>query len=197
MYDIFLLVFFDHLEQLSLILLVYVVSPELFAGAIIKCKVSTQGPEMLLVNFCCIWHCIAEVLPDFYLIYFFERVTNQNVNTNITPFFPVLSAYEKNQLTKYVFFEESRWTKELDNNFVVVTVLADLYVFERLLHDLLIAKLSACNFSDEALSYIYSHLTKCKQCGCMNNTYVQVAEGIYPLYSNNLPFFALPLLKNI
>ena len=41
-------------------------------------------------------------------------------------------------------------------------------------HDLLIAKLSAYNFSDEALSYIYSYLTNGRQCPRINNTYSQL-----------------------
>ena len=41
-------------------------------------------------------------------------------------------------------------------------------------HDLLIAKLSAYNFSDEALSYIYSYLTNGRQCHRINNTYSQL-----------------------
>ena len=47
-------------------------------------------------------------------------------------------------------------TEDLDNNFVVGAVLTDLSKgFDFIPHDLLIANLSAYNFSDEALSYIY------------------------------------------
>ena len=38
----------------------------------------------------------------------------------------------------------------------------------------LVAKLSAYNFSNEALSYIYSYLTNCRQCVCVNNTHSQL-----------------------
>ena len=65
--------------------------------------------------------------------------------------------------------------KDLDNNFVVGAVLTDLSkAFDCILHDLLIAKLSAYNFSDEDLSYIYSYLTNHMQCVRINNTLSQL-----------------------
>ena len=49
---------------------------------------------------------------------------------------------------------------KLDNNFVAGVVPTDLSkAFDCIPHHLLIAKLSAYNFSDEAWSYIYSYLT--------------------------------------
>ena len=54
---------------------------------------------------------------------------------------------------------------------MVGAVLTDLFkAFDRIPHDLIIAKLSAYNFSDEALSYIYSYLTNRRQCVRINNT---------------------------
>ena len=48
------------------------------------------------------------------------------------------------------------WRKNLDNSFIVGVVLTDLTkAFECIPHDLLLAKLSAGNFSDKSLSYIY------------------------------------------
>ena len=71
-----------------------------------------------------------------------------------------LSAYRKNYGLQNILIslvEESR--KNLDNNFVVGAALTDLSkAFDCIPHDLLIAKLSAYNFSDKALSYIYSYL---------------------------------------
>ena len=46
--------------------------------------------------------------------------------------------------------------------------------FDCIPHDLIIAKLSAYNFSDEALSYIYSYLTNRRQCVRINNTHSQL-----------------------
>ena len=65
--------------------------------------------------------------------------------------------------------------KKLDNNFVAGAVLTDLSkAFDCIPHDLIIAKLSAYNFSDEALSYIYSYLTNRRQCVRINNTNSQL-----------------------
>ena len=63
----------------------------------------------------------------------------------------------------------------MDNNFVVGAVLTDLSkAFDCIPHDLIIANLSAYNFSDEALSYIYSYLTNRRQCTRVNNTHSQL-----------------------
>ena len=67
------------------------------------------------------------------------------------------------------------WRKKLDNNFVVGAVLTDLSkAFDCIPHNLLIAKLSAFNFSNEALSYIYSYLTNRRQCVRINYTHSQL-----------------------
>ena len=58
---------------------------------------------------------------------------------------------------------------------MVGAVLTDLSkAFDCIPHDLIIAKLSAYNFSDEALSYIYSYLTNRRQCVRINNTHSQL-----------------------
>ena len=63
----------------------------------------------------------------------------------------------------------------MDNTFVVGAVLTDLSkAFDCIPHDLTIAKLSAYNFSDEALPYIYSYLTNRRQCVRINNTHSQL-----------------------
>ena len=65
--------------------------------------------------------------------------------------------------------------RNLDNNVVVGAVLTDLSkAFDCIAHDLLITKLSAHNFSDEDLSYIYSYLTNGRQCVRTNNTHSQL-----------------------
>ena len=57
----------------------------------------------------------------------------------------------------------------MDNNFAAGTVLTDLSkAFDCIQHDLLFAKLSAYNFSDEAL---YTYLTNRRQCVRINNTH--------------------------
>ena len=54
----------------------------------------------------------------------------------------------------------------------MITVLPDLFkALDCIPHDLLIAKLSSYNFSDEALSYIYLYMTNRKQWVITNNTH--------------------------
>ena len=62
------------------------------------------------------------------------------------------------------------------DNFVVGAVLVNLHkAFDCiLLQDLLIAKLSPYNSSDEVLSYIYLNQTNRRQCVRVNNTYSQL-----------------------
>ena len=48
------------------------------------------------------------------------------------------------------------WKENLDNNFIVGTVLTDLSkAFDCITHDLLIAKLSAYGLNSDSLCYIY------------------------------------------
>ena len=48
------------------------------------------------------------------------------------------------------------WKENLDNNFIVGTVLTDLSKdFDCITHDLLIAKLSAYGLNSDSLCYIY------------------------------------------
>ena len=59
----------------------------------------------------------------------------------------------------------------MDNNVLVGAVLTGLSkAFDWISHNLLIAKLSPYNFSDKALSYIYSYLTNHRHCVRINNT---------------------------
>ena len=94
---------------------------------------------------------------------------------SILPILNILT-YRKNYgsqniITKLI--EECR--KNLESNFVVGTVLTDLSDdFDCILHDLLITKLSAYNFSDEALSYIHSYLTNHWQCVCINSMHCEL-----------------------
>ena len=93
----------------------------------------------------------------------------------------------------------------MDNNFVVGAVLTDLSkAFDCIPHDLIIAKLSAYNFSDETLPYIYSYLRNRRQCVRINSTHSQletiisgVPQGsiLWPIFFNlsinNLFFFVV------
>ena len=87
-----------------------------------------------------------------------------------------LSTYRKNYSLQNILISLIEvWRKNLDNNFVVGVVLIDLpKAFDYIPLDLLTAKLSAHNFSEEALSYVYFYLTNTRQFICINNTYSQV-----------------------
>ena len=62
--------------------------------------------------------------------------------------------------------------KYLDNDYVVGEILMDLSkAFDCVPHDLLLAKLSAYGFSNEALSYVMTYLTDMKQSTTLNNFY--------------------------
>ena len=127
-------------------------------------------------------------------------------------FSPFLSVYRKNcSLQNILINLIEEWRKDLANNFVVGPVLTDLSkAFNCIPHDLLISVLSAYNFTDEALSHIYSYRTNCRQCVCINNTHSQleilissVLQGpilgpiLFNLSINDLVFFeALASLYN-
>ena len=115
------------------------------------------------------------VLNTFSKIY--ERVIKDQIVCGMEKYFsPFLSAYRKNYSSQNILISlTEEWRKKLDNNFVVGAVLTDLSkAFDCIPHDLIIAKLSAYNFSDEALSYIYSYLTNRRQCVHINNIHSQL-----------------------
>ncbi len=64
------------------------------------------------------------------------------------------------------------WKKKLDNNYIVGAVLMALSkAFDCISQDLLIAKLNAYGFDENALILIYSYLTRREQSVRINNTY--------------------------
>ena len=73
-------------------------------------------------------------------------------------FSPLISAYRKNYSSQHVIIRlPEGWRKKLDDNLVVGAVSADMSkAYDCILHDLLIAKLAAYGFSEEALMYILS-----------------------------------------
>ena len=81
-----------------------------------------------------------------------------------------ISAYQQNYSTQHVLIcllEE--WREGLDNNFVKESVFMDLSkAFDRIPHDLLIAKLKAYSFDDYLVHYLYSYLDNRKQCVHIN-----------------------------
>ena len=135
------------------------------------------------------------VLNTFCKVY--EGVIKEQIVCGLEKYFSsFLSAYRKNyssQIMLTSLIEE--WRKNLDKNFVVGAVLTDLSkTFDCIPHDLLIAKLSVYNFSDEALPYIYSYLINCKQCFHINNTHSQPEAIILGLPQGSILW---PILFNL
>ena len=103
-----------------------------------------------------------------------EKVLKQKLNEhseNTLPFFIV--AYRQAYSTQHVLIrliEDGR--SNLDNDHLVGAVLMDLSkAFDCIPHDLLIAKLHANGFHEDALVLIYSYLKRQKQSVQINNTY--------------------------
>ena len=113
------------------------------------------------------------VLNTFSKIY--ERVIKDQIVRGMEKYFsPFISAYRKKYSSQNILISlTEEWRKKLDNNFVVGAVLTDLSkAFDCIPHDLITAKLSTYDFSDEA--YIYSYLTNRRQCVLINNTHSQL-----------------------
>ena len=106
----------------------------------------------------------------------YERVIEDQIVRGMEKYYsPFLSAYRKKYSLQNILSFIEEWRKVLANNFVVGAVLTDLTkAFHCIPNNLLIAKLSGYNFSDEALSNIYSYLTNPRQCVRINKTYRQL-----------------------
>ena len=97
------------------------------------------------------------VLNTFSKVY--ERVIKDKIVGCMEKYFSLfLSAYRKNYSSQNILISLIEgWRKNLGNDFAVWAVLTDLSkAFDCIPHNLLIAKLSGYNFSDQALCYIYS-----------------------------------------
>ena len=84
-----------------------------------------------------------------------------------------IGAYRKAYGTQHVLIRLLEdWETKLDNNYIVCAVLMDLSkAFDYIPHDLLIAKLNAYGFDENALILIYSYLKRREQSVGINNTY--------------------------
>lgn len=71
-----------------------------------------------------------------------------------------ISAYRKSYSSNHVLLRLiEKWKKFLDNKNFVGTVLIDLSkAFDCILHDLLIAKPNAYGLSEDAATYVFSHI---------------------------------------
>ena len=112
------------------------------------------------------------ILNTFSKIY--EKVIKDQLVSGLDKYLsPFISAYRKGYSTQHVLTRlVEEWRERLDNNYIVSTILMDLSkAFDCISHDLIIAKLAACNTDDTALKLIFSYLKNRKQCVRINNTY--------------------------
>ena len=110
------------------------------------------------------------VLSTFSKIYEYV-IKNQLISVLNNIFSPYLGAYRESYNTQHVFVRLlEEWRENLDNNLRVGRMLMDLSkAFDCIPHDLLIAKLSACEPNGNALKYIYTSIWK-----TVNNVCVRV-----------------------
>ena len=102
----------------------------------------------------------------------YERVIkNQLLHGMENVFSPQISAYRRSYNSHHVLIRLiEEWREYLDKGFIVGAVMTDLSkAFDRILHDLLIAKLEAYGLGEKVLSYIYSYLTNRNQCVRIND----------------------------
>ena len=119
------------------------------------------------------------VLNTFSKIY--EKVLKQQLNQHLDNTLSVfIAAYRRAYSTQHVLIRLIEdWRSNLDNDFHVGAVLMDLSkAFDCIPHDLLIAKLHAYGFNEDALVLTYSYLKRQKQSFRINNTYSTFLEVI-------------------
>ena len=82
-----------------------------------------------------------------------------------------MAAYRENYSPNHILIRLIKnWKKAPDEKFLVGTVVMDLSKeFYYIPHDLLIAKLQACGFSQKTVTFIYSYLKRRKQKVKFNN----------------------------
>ena len=119
-----------------------------------KNKVSNFRPVSVLIAFPKIYESV---------------IKNQLISVLNNTFSPHLAAYRASYMHVLIRLLDE-WTENLDNNYRVGGVLMDLSkTFDCILHDLVIAKLSAYGLNGNALKYIYTYLKNHKQCVRVNN----------------------------
>ncbi len=119
------------------------------------------------------------VLNTFSKIY--EKVLKQQLTQHLDNTLSVfIAAYRRAYGTHHVLIRMIEdWRSNLDNDYLVGAVLMDLSkAFDCIPHDLLIAKLHAYGFDEDALVLTYSYLKRRKQSVRINNTYSSFLEVI-------------------
>ena len=119
------------------------------------------------------------VLNTFSKIY--EKVLKKQLTLHLDNTLSVfIAAYRRAYSTQHVLIRLIEdWRSNLDNDYLVGAVLMDLSkAFDCIPHDLLIAKLHAYGFDEDALVLTYSYLKRRKQSVRINNTYSSFQEVI-------------------
>ena len=119
------------------------------------------------------------VLNTFSKIY--EKVLKQQLTQHLDNTLSVfIAAYRRAYSTHHALTRLIEdWRSNLDNDYLVGAVLMDLSkAFDCIPHDLLIAKLHAYGFDEDALVLTYSYLERRKQSVRINNTYSSFLEVI-------------------
>ena len=113
----------------------------------------------------------------------FSKIFEKILKDQLSPFLDktlsiFIAAYRTAYSTQHVLIKlVEEWKSKLDNNFIVGSVLMHLSkAFDCIPHDLIIAKLHAYGFDENALVLVYSYLKKRKQSVRINNVYSSFQE---------------------
>ena len=113
----------------------------------------------------------------------FSKIFEKILKEQLSPFLDktlsvFIAAHRTAYSTQHVLIKLiEEWKSRLDNNFIVGSVLMDLSkAFDCIPHDLIIAKLHAYGFDENALVLVYSYLKKRKQSVRINNVYSSFQE---------------------
>ena len=108
----------------------------------------------------------------------FSKIYEKILKNQLIPFLDetlslFIAAYKKSYGTQHVLIRMiEEWRVKLDNDYIVGAILMDLSkAFDCIPHDLLIAKLHAYGFDENALVLIYSYLKRRKQAVRINDTH--------------------------
>ena len=108
----------------------------------------------------------------------FSKIYEKILKNQLIPFLDetlsqFIAAYRKSYGTQHVLIRMiEEWRVKLDNDYIVEAILMDLWkTFDCIPHDLLIAKLHANGFDENALVLIYSYLKRRKQAVRIDNTH--------------------------